>query len=240
MADMIPYIPIVTTVFAALFTAVLYRHWQRTGTQYLLWWMIGVAMYGVGTFAESLHTVFGWHVVIFKSWYIAGALLGGWPLAQGTAYLLFKKRTADVLTWLFGAYIAVAAVAVVLSPIDQSLVTERLSGEVFVWEWVRLFSPLVNGYAAIVLIGGAILSAVRYWRRSDRPYARVWGNASIALGALLPGIGGSFARAGFVEVLYVTELVGLAFIWTGYRVIAKDTSGSIHANQREVEQASAD
>ena len=32
-----------------------------------------------------------------------------------------------------------------------------------------------------------------------------------------PGIGGTFTRFGYTEVLYVTELVGLILIWIGYR-----------------------
>ena len=39
----------------------------------------------------------------------------------------------------------------------------------------------------------------------------------IAIGALLPGIGGPFTRFGHTEVLYVTELIGLLFIYAGFR-----------------------
>jgi len=53
-----------------------------------------------------------------------------------------------------------------------------------------------------------------------------------AVGAILPGIGGSYARMGVVEVLYVTELVGLVLIWAGYRTIAGDRAIPIHQNQR--------
>ena len=58
------------------------------------------------------------------------------------------------------------------------------------------------------------------------------GNTLIAIGALLPGIGGAFTRAGYVEVLYVTELVGLVLIWAGYWAIAGDAEESIHIQQR--------
>lgn len=51
---------------------------------------------------------------------------------------------------------------------------------------------------------------------------RFLGNAAIAAGALLPGIGGSATRFGHTEVLYVTELVGVVLISAGYRII---TSG---------------
>jgi hypothetical protein len=40
----------------------------------------------------------------------------------------------------------------------------------------------------------------------------------IAVGAILPGIGGAFTRFGHTEVLYVTELLGLLFIYAGYRL----------------------
>jgi hypothetical protein len=58
------------------------------------------------------------------------------------------------------------------------------------------------------------------------------GNALIAFGALLPGIGGASARMGHVEVLYVTELIGLLLIWWGYAVIVRDRSASVHAAQQ--------
>jgi hypothetical protein len=132
------------------------------------------------------------------------------------------------------AYVAVASAFVIATPLVYDLVEQnRLSGEVMAWQWVRLFSPLVNLYAVVFLIGGAIWSASRYWRRGGAG-SRIKGNLLIAIGAILPGVGGSFARAGVVEVLYVTELIGLLLIWAGYRVIAGDRATSIHETQRAV------
>ena len=231
-ANLIHYLPVVTTLLAAAFLKVLWTHWRRNpASRYVLWWMIGIACYGLGTLAEAITTIFGWNEVVFRAWYIAGALLGGAPLAQGTVYLLLPRRRADRLAVALITYVAMASAFVVATPIDYALVEpHRLSGEVMVWQWVRLFSPLVNLYAVVFLIGGAIWSAWRYRRRGDSP-TRVTGNVLIAIGAILPGIGGSFARAGMVEVLYVTELVGLALIWAGYRVIVGDRKASIHAAQ---------
>jgi hypothetical protein len=93
----------------------------------------------------------------------------------------------------------------------------RLSGAVLEWHWVRLLSPVVNLYAVIFLIGGAIVSAIRYSRRRETRH-RFLGNVLIAAGAILPGIGGTATRLGHVEVLYVTELIGLLLIWWGYRL----------------------
>lgn len=213
------YIPIVTTVLCVVFTSEIFRRYREHPERlHLLWWSIGVATYGVGTFTEATTTLMGWNEPVFRAWYISGALLGGAPLAQGTVYLLLSKRTAHVLMTILVAYIAIASVFVLLSPINYDFVeTYRLSGRVLAWSWVRLFSPFVNLYAVIFLIGGAILSALRYsGNRATRH--RVSANVLIAVGAMLPGIGGTATRMGYVEVLYVTELVGLILTWTGYRM----------------------
>ena len=46
----------------------------------------------------------------------------------------------------------------------------------------------------------------------------MWANVRIAIGATLPGIGGTATRMGHVAVLDVTELVGLLMTWAGYRI----------------------
>lgn len=234
---MVDYLPIASTAVAAAFTSVLWRHWRgNPNARYLMWWTIGVALFGLGTLTEALTTLFGWHEWLFRSWYIAGALLGGAPLAQGSVYLLARKRTADRLTVWLVTYVAIAASFVIATPIDAAAVeNDRLTGSVMEWGWVRLFSPLVNTYALIFLVGGAVLSAWRYHKRPDRPHTRVRGNVLIAIGALLPGIGGSFTRLGYVEVLYVTELVGLTLIWLGYRAIVGDGARSIYEPQRSLQ-----
>ena len=153
---------------------------------------------------------------MFRGWYISGALLGGAPLAQGTVYLLLPRATAHRLAIALVVFVTLAAAAVLATPVDRSLAEEhRLSGEVIEWSWVRGLSPIVNTYAFIFLAGGAIVSASRY-RRQAASSDRMWGNVLIAIGAILPGIGGTFTRFGVVEVLYVTELVGIVLIAIGY------------------------
>jgi hypothetical protein len=217
MPTPVHYIPIVTTILAACFAPVVFRRWQRRKpAPHLWWWSLGIALYGVGTFTEGFTTLFGWNEVVFRSWYISGALLGGAPLAQGTVYLMFSRRTANAMTVALISVIAVAATVVILAPIDISLVeSHRLTGSVMEWRAARLFSPFINTYAAIFLIGGAALSAWRYRLDPDTRH-RFIGNCFIAVGALLPGIGGAATRMGHTEVLYVMELIGLTLIWVGY------------------------
>ena len=130
MTTLVHYIPIATSIVAATFTVVLFKHWRsKTASFYLMWWMIGVAIYGVGTVTESITTLWGWNLVTFKAWYISGALLGGAPLAQGTVYLMMPDKKAHRLTAVLLTVIVVAAVCVAFSPVNYSLVeTHRLSG----------------------------------------------------------------------------------------------------------------
>jgi hypothetical protein len=106
----------------------------------------------------------------------------------------------------------------------------RLTGKVMTWTWARLFSILPNMYALIFLVGGAAWSAIQYARRQGSGN-RVLGNWLIAIGALLPGIGGSFTRLGYVEVLFVTEFIGISLIWAGYRAMTQTRTESIHTAQ---------
>ncbi len=221
------YVPIITTLLAVPFAFEILRRYRRHPERlHLLWWGLGVLIYGVGTFTEAATTLAGWNEPVFRAWYISGALLGGAPLAQGTVYLLLRRRTAHLLTIALLTYVTIASIAVMLSPIEYALVEpHRLSGRVFAWTWVRRFSPFVNLYAVIFLIGGAILSALRYSLVPEMRH-RMWANTLIAIGAILPGIGGTATRMGHVEVLYVTELVGLLFTWAGYRMSVRPAAPS--------------
>ena len=235
MRNFIDYIPIATSIISLAFTLVLFNRYRARKGLHLLWWGLGTLTFAAGTLTEAITTLFGWHETVFRAWYITGALLGGAPLAQGTVYLLLPRRTANRLTILLLSTILVAATCVWLSPINYSLVEPyRLTGKVLEWRWVRMFSPFINLYAVVFLIGGAILSALRYQREPAARH-RYLGNIAIAVGAILPGIGGTFTRFGYTEVLYVTEFVGLSLIYVGYRL---NVGGPIAAKALPTPEAS--
>ncbi len=232
MIEIIHKIPILTTLLSAFFSVILYKHWvAKSKPSYLFWWTLGVICYGLGTLTESLVGLFGWSEPVFKAWYILGALLGGFPLAQGSVFLVFEKRTATIMMVTVISIILIASVLVLLSPIHYSLVEPtRLTGKVLVWSKVRLITPFVNIYAFIFLVGGAFYSAYRYSK--DEIYKnRFIGNLLIATGGLLPGIGGSFTKFGYTEVLYVTELLGIILIYFGYTFMRGDKTLSIYQIQ---------
>jgi hypothetical protein len=219
MRPIVEYIPILTTLFSIYFLREIYTHYRYRKTKYLLWWTIGVLTFGLGTLAESIHALAGWHSVNLRVWYIVGALLGGFPLAQGSVHLLFKPLFAQITSKIFVSLIVIASIAVLLTPISIPPDFDyQLTGKVFGWKWVRYFSPFINIYAFVFLVGGAAYSAYSYYIKKDKQAFFV-GNVFIALGGLLPGIGGTFTRMGYVYVLFVTELIGLILIYVGYKII---------------------
>ena len=224
--EFIHYIPIATTLFAAFFAQILYRHYvKKPDSLHIMWWGIGVITYGAGTLLESLITILGWNEFLFRGWYITGALLGGAPLAQGTVYLFLRRKTAHILTIALVSVISFGALMVLLTPLDHALVNPNLpQGKVIVWSWVRLISPFVNTYAFMFLVGGAVYSAFKY-RKVPGMHHRALGNILIAVGAILPGIGGAFSRVGYTQVLYVAEFVGLILIYFGYKRCVSDSDG---------------
>ena len=221
---MIDYIPILTTILSLYFFIEILKHYLFRKKKYLFWWMIGVATFGLGTLSESIHTIIGYNEFNLRFWYILGALLGGFPLAQGTVYLLFSKKFANQSSLFFISYILIASIFILMAPIK---ITESfdggLTGQVFEWQWVRFFSIPINIYAFTFLVGGAIYSAYKYSKFKNLIY-KVYGNTAIAIGGILPGIGGSFTRAGYIEVLFVTEFFGLALIYAGYKIIKYNTT----------------
>ena len=215
--ELVHYVPIATTILSAIFCGVLLRRYRQKGTgAHLLWWAGGIACYGLGTATESLITLMGNSPALNKAWYIAGALLGGYPLAQGSVYLLLSRRTAHLLTALTVPFIVVFSILVAISPVNaEALQLHRPSGAVLGWSWIRAFTPIINTYAVFFLSGGAALSAYRFRRRRETHH-RAIGNTLIAFGSLLPALGGWMTKMGHVEWLYIGEFTGLLFIWAGY------------------------
>ena len=228
MLQWIHYIPIFTTLFCAYFFVIIYKHWRsKPGALHVFWWMLGVFFFGAGTITESINTLFGYSNLNFRAWYIFGALFGGAPLAQGTVHLLMRKGIAHILNQTLVAIISITALLVMLSPLHpEKMDGMRMTGKILDWTFIRYITPFINVYGLVFLVGGAVYSSIKYASNPDFK-ARFYGNALIALGGLLPGIGGSFTKFGYVEVLYVTEFIGIALIYSGYQIIRNDKRLSI-------------
>ena len=73
-------------------------HFAITSGMVMIPFMLGIGMvfYGVGGFCEAFYGTFGWNPVVFRLWYLFGAILVAAWLGQGTVFLLAKKNWANI------------------------------------------------------------------------------------------------------------------------------------------------
>jgi hypothetical protein len=163
----------------------------------------------------------GWNSLIFRLWYLFGAMLVAAWLGQGTVYLLVRKKWANVLMIVLGLaslYGALRVFGATLDPaaMGSSLHTgSELSGQAITSGGVRTLTPFFNLYGTVTLVGGAAYSAYIFWRKRVLLH-RVIGNVLIAIGALLPAFGGAFSRLGIRGTLYLSELLGAVLMFIGF------------------------
>ena len=199
---------------------ILRRYWQRKGLHLLLWG-IGMVFYGIGGFCEGYYGAFGWNPLVFRMWYLFGAILVAAWLGQGTVYLLAKKTWAHgmmiilILGSIYGAFKVIGA------ELDPTLMTTSLhtgsemSGHAIVTPGVRSLTPFFNLFGTVALVGGAAYSAWIFFKKRVLLHRSI-GNILIAVGALLPAFGGTFSRMGFSGALYITEFLGAILIFIGF------------------------
>jgi len=199
---------------------VLKRYVERKGT-YLLIWGIGTIFYGIGGLCEAYYGFKGWNPLVFRLWYLFGAILVAAWLGQGTVFLLAKSKWAYitlgilVLASLYGAFKIFTAT---LDPTQMPAAihnASELSGHAITSPGVRILTPFFNMYGTLTLVGGAAYSAFLFWRKRVLLH-RTIGNILIAVGAMLPAFGGFFSRLQIPGMLYIGEFLGILLLFMGF------------------------
>lgn len=221
MQTLFTIIPFVSSLISFIFAGLIFRRYLARRRAHLLLWGIGMVMYGIGGFCEGYYGAFGWNPLVFRLWYLFGALLVAAWLGQGTAYLLIRRRWAHVLMVILGVASIYGAVRVFGAQLDPAAMGSslhagsELSGKAIVSGGVRSLTPFFNLYGTLLLVGGAAYSSWIFWRKRILLH-RVIGNVLIAAGALLPAFGGAFSRLGIGGALYVSELLGAILLFLGF------------------------
>jgi hypothetical protein len=226
----------VSSVITGIFSFIVLRRWWEKRRPHHLAWGLGLLFYFVGTLSQVILS-FIWSPLFFGLWYWTGALMVAAWLGQGTLYLLIRRgniaRNAQMalvlvsimtLPWtLFLTKFNEAAwmpgsdmtqlyrdeVDADGNVVREGIMPGKASGT------VRFFSPVMNTWGTVLLVGGAIYSAYIF-RRKNIMRNRVVGNWLIALGGLLPAMGGALIRLGDPSFKYIGELLGAIFIFWGF------------------------
>jgi len=217
------YIPILSTIITFFFAVAVFSRFRVRHGAHLLLWSIGLVLYGIGTLTEVI-MLFTFNAIALKLWYLSGAMLTAAWLGQGTINLLVRRRgIAPTLNIILIIVSLLAAVLVLAAPISPAAgnynPAQPLSAQykdiLTRSGIVVLLTILLNTYGTLTLVGGAIYSAYIFWRKKVL-FNRMVGNILIAVGAILPAIGGSFIQMGLPDFLYLSEFLGAILMYNGF------------------------
>jgi len=224
---------LVTGVFA---TIVLRKWWMHPRRPKYLWaWGVGLSLYCLGTVSQVVLAI-TWSPLFFALWYWCGALMVPPWLGQGTAYLIIRRGNIarNIQMALYLVMCMTLPWTLFFTPLNAEAWT---SGQEITMIYkdhvdengvvtpgimagesrgtVRFFSPIMNVWGTVLLVGGALYSA-RAFRRKEIMPNRVMGNWLIAAGGLLPALGGALIRLGDPSFKYLGEMAGAILIFAGF------------------------
>jgi hypothetical protein len=216
------WLPLISSIVSFVFAFFIFkRYLVRKKGAHLILWGTGMIFYGIGGFCEWYYGFWGWNPLIYRFWYLFGAILVAAWLGQGTVYLLAKRKWANTLMIILVIGSLYGAFRVFTATLDPSLLTtsvhtgSELSGHAITTEGVRGLTPIFNLYGTVTLVGGALYSAWIFYRKRILLH-RTIGNILIAVGALAPAFGGAGSRMGIPAALYIGELLGAVLMFIGF------------------------
>ena len=85
-------LPALTATLALVMSIALIDQWRLRRQPFQLVWALGMAFYGIAGGCEAIAAAAGWNEVLYRTWYLTGAVLtAGW-LGLGTIVLLARTR----------------------------------------------------------------------------------------------------------------------------------------------------
>jgi hypothetical protein len=224
-------LPFLSTAIMLVFTLSVLQRWWVRRKPHFLFWGVGLAMFGAGSFAEAYFAGVGWSRFVFFLWYFFGAVLNAAWIGHGTLKLLFRKGWTRIVSGVLivGSLVALVLMLQVMPRLDPSVFSTALPiseqyreimPSVSDGAIIRMTTPFFNIYGLLTLVGGALWSAWLFLRKRVL-INRMWGNILIAAGALSIGLASVLTRLGFGGYLYLGELVAAILMYAGFTLAAR-------------------
>lgn len=211
----------VAAALAAVFAAVVADRWWHGRRPAFAAWALGLAIFAAAAAVQAVGEARGFDVALFRAFYLLGGVLGVIYLALGTVFLLAPPRVARISAVVLAGLTAVVAVDAALVPVDATRLSTPAGvlGEAIIGHGNPLYLAAVvfNIVGTLVLVGGSLWSAVRFWRRRAG-LDRLVCNVLLTAGALVVAAGFSAAKTvgGSLTTLGVYEAVGMALMFAGF------------------------
>ncbi len=210
------YLPLITCIVSFIFAVTVLDQYFARRKSFQLLWAIGLFMYSVAAFTEFYAGMYGVTDIILRLWYLIGAILVAAYMGMGTLYLLMRRRNAHIVMAILGLATVYATVRIFTVNIDVTGLTKLTGIGVMPTDVRALLAATFNAFGTFALVGGAIYSAYVFWRKRILPH-RVSSNILIAVGALLPALGGTHLTfVGNLNILFICELAGVIVMFIGF------------------------
>jgi hypothetical protein len=181
-AAMNKLLPVGSSIVGAVFVTSIFRRYAAKGGTHLLVWGIGLTFFATGSVTESIHGLFGWHDLVFRFWYLFGAVLIAAWMGQGTVHLLAPAKPARVLAVILVAASAYATFKVMRADLEPRMLA---SGVQLVDVAPDHNERDLLGYTAALAGRTALDEQGLPDRRGLTPFARSLSEAALAAGAPL-------------------------------------------------------
>ena len=180
---------------------------------------VGMTMFALATLASFFSIAFGWTDLVYKTFYLFGAVLNVPFLALGSVYLVGGERWGRNLLGLLIPFTFMSTLLIVpatMGPIPDEILPK--GSEIFETAAITTLVAVGAGIGASLLIVAGLFSIVRFWRTS-KPL--VYGNLLIVIGTFVAAAQRSVVDAtGSQEIFTATLFSAVTLIWAGYRLAA--------------------
>ncbi len=205
----------IATLIGVAFSLSTFERWLDKKRKHELAWATSLLMFAIAAFALALGAQMGWNPLLFKIFYLFGAILNVPFLALGTVYLQWGEKVGNKVASALMLSSCFAAGILLAAPITHALPVHQLAQGSKVFSALpRIFAGVGSGVGAMVVFGGAIYSFMR--TRTTR--FRI-SNALIAIGTAITGASGLLNSVfNAMTAFSITLVIGITVIYFGFVV----------------------
>lgn len=242
-------LPVIAVIISFILSAMVLKQYFERRRTYQLMWGIGFSMFAIASLVEVIALSVGWNLFLLRIYYLFGATLLVGYLGLGTIHLLWGGSIAKVSTAIV---VILSVISIILifqaktDPISLEKVNAKLQSSSATVQEVkieldegdaklkvadalvkhsalRIITAFLNIIGSLVLIGGAVYSAITSIanKKLDNRFV---GTALIAAGAFIIASGGTMSGIAGISgqiVLSATITVGIAVMFIGFLFTTK-------------------
>src|SRR3954470_309718 len=190
---MVAGLAFLATAVATVFAQATAVRWSRSHKPYHGAWTVALALFALASAALATGVSTGWDDGTFRVFFLLGAVVNVPWLALRTVYLLAGDPPGRLARNGLVVFSAFAAGVMFSTPLHGEISGQSIPvGKDHLDALPRALAGVGSGVGALVLLGGAVWSAIRYARMRDAPGAArlCASNVLIALGTLVLSSGG--------------------------------------------------